>query len=83
MTVLNQHDSFKINIQVLNEKKTTIISCSNSYFHLPFGELGGGGGQHIVIFHVVILLHVNGERKGSLPGHKRVKPGHYLISSFV
>ena len=66
-------------MQVLNEK--TIISYTKSYFHLPVGELGGGGGQHIVIFYVVILLHV--ERKGSLPGHKMVKPGQYLENSLI
>ena len=39
--------------------------------------------QHIVISYVVILLHVYGERKGSLPGHKLVTPGHYLEDSLI
>ena len=69
-------------MQVFKTKKNTIISCSNSYFHHPFGELGGGG-QHKVIVYVVILLHVYGERKGSLPGYKLVKPGHYLENSLI
>ena len=51
-------------------------SYSKSYFHLPIGELGG---QHIVIFYVVILLY--GEQKGSLPGHKLVIT--WKIGSFV
>ena len=38
-------------------------------------------GQHIVIFYVVILLY--GELKGSLSGHKLVKPGHYLENSLI
>ena len=38
-------------------------------------------GQHIVIVYVVILLY--GEWKGSLPGHKLVKPGHYLENSLI
>ena len=75
MTVLNQHAGFK---------RKTVIPCSNSYFHLPFGELGGGGGgEHIVIFYVVTSLHVYGERKGLLPGHKLAKPGHYLENSLI
>ena len=36
-----------------------------------------------MIFYVVILLRVYGERKGSLPGHKLVKPGHYLENSLI
>ena len=56
------------------------FTCSKSYFHLPVGELGGGG-QHIVIFYFAILVY--GERKGSLPGHKLVKPGHYLENSYI
>ena len=36
-----------------------------------------------IIFYVVILRHVYGERKGSLPGHKLVKPGHYLENSLI
>ena len=34
-----------------------------------------------MIFYVVILLYV--ERKGSLLGHKLVKPGHYLENSLI
>ena len=44
-------------------------------------------GQHIVIFYVVILLQVllrvNDERKWSLPGHKLVKPGHYMENLLI
>ena len=61
--------------------KKTIIFCSKSYFHLPVGELGGG--QRIVMFYVVILQHVYGERKGSLPGQELVKPGHYLENLLI
>ena len=60
-------------------EEKTIISCSKSYSHLPVVELG----EHIVIFYVVILIHVYGELKGSLPCHKLVKPGHYLENSLI
>ena len=41
----------------------------------------GGGGEQIVLFYVVILLH--GAQKGSLPGHKLVEPGHYLENLLI
>ena len=69
-------------MQVLNEKQLYPAQTPTSTS--PLVSWGGGGGQHITIFYVVILLHVYGERKGSLPGHKLVKLGHYLENrSFV
>ena len=47
----------------------TVLNCSKSYFHLAVGEQGA------------ILLYV--ERKGSLPGHNLVIPGHYLENSLI
>ena len=66
MTVLNQHTGFKRKKQLYPAQTPTSTS--------PLVSLG----QQIVICYVVILLHVYGERKGSLPGHKLIKPGHYL-----
>ena len=74
MTVLNQHAGFK-------QKKTTnkqLYPAQTPTSTSPLVSWGWGGGQHIVIFYVVILLHVYGGQKGLLPGHKLVKPGHYV-----
>ena len=69
-------------MQVLNEKKKPNKQLYPAQTPTSTSSLvswgGGGGGQHIVIFYVVILLHVYGGRKGLLPGHKLVKPGHYV-----
>ena len=73
MTVLNQHAGFKRKKQLYPAQTPTSISPLVSW------------GHHIVKIYVVILLHVHvyGERKGSLPGHKMVKPGHYLKNSLI
>ena len=73
MTVLNQHAGFK--------RKNTHNYILLKLLLPPSPLLSWG--QYIVIFYVVILLHVYGERKGSLPGHKLVKPGHYLENSLI
>ena len=83
MTVLNQHDSFKSTCRYLKRKKQ-LYPAQTLTSTTPLVSWGGGGrGQHKVIVYVVILLHVYGERKGSLPGYKLVKPGHYLENSLI
>ena len=70
---------------------STLLIQHFSYF-LSFGKAAGHDlyvkmrGTNIVapykmIFYVVILLY--GEWKGSLLGHKLVKPGHYLENSLI
>ena len=68
-------------MQVLNEKIKQLYPAQNLTSISPLSTWGGGGGQHIVISYVIILLY--GEWKGSLPGHKLVKPGNYLENSLI
>ena len=69
MTVLNQHAGFK-------RKKKKLYPAQTPTSTSPL--VSWGGGQHIVIFYAVILLHVYGGREGLLAGRKLVKPGHYV-----
>ena len=70
MTVLNQHASFK-------QKNKQLYPAQNPTSTSPLVSRG----QHVVILFMVILLY--GERKGSLPGHNLVIPGHYLENSLI
>ena len=68
-----------INMQVLNEKNKQLYPAQNPTTTSP---LVSWEATYCNIL-LCILLHVHGERKGSLPGIKLVKPGHYLENSLI